>query len=79
MTIDDTTEAKDTSRLDLLIDKIELLIGGSVIDTQDSVFTEKSAIDTFAQNVSRNPIGAHSSVHEQSDFYPVLFFSCEVP
>ena len=31
LTIDDTTQALDTSRWDLLIDKIELLIGGSVI------------------------------------------------
>jgi hypothetical protein len=59
MTIDDTNQAQDTSRWDLLIDKIELLIGGSVIDTQDSIFTEKIAIDTFAQNVSRSALGTH--------------------
>ena len=79
MTIDDTNEAKFTSRWDLLIDKIELLIGGSVIDSQDSIFTEKIAIDTFAQNVSRSANGSHSGVHANSFFYPLRFFMCEGP
>lgn len=79
MTIDDTTQALDTSRWDLIIDKIELLIGGSIIDTQDSVFTEKIAIDTFAQNVSRSAIGTHPGVHSRSYFYPLRFFMCEGP
>ena len=35
LTIDDTTQALDTQRWDLLIDKIELLIGGSIVDTKD--------------------------------------------
>lgn len=77
MTIDDGVEAVDTSRWDLIIDKIELLIGGSVIDTQDSIFTEKIAIDTFAQNVSRSAIGTHPGVHARSFFYPLRFFMCE--
>lgn len=79
MTIDDTTQALDTQRWDLLIDKIELLIGGSVIDTQDSIFTEKIAIDTFAQNVSRSVIGPHGGVSNRSFFYPLRFFFCEGP
>ena len=79
MTIDDTIQALDTQRWDLIIDKIELLIGGSVIDTQDSVFTEKIAIDTFAQNVSRSAIGTHPGVHSRSYFYPLRFFMCEGP
>ena len=79
MTIDDTIQALDTQRWDLIIDKIELLIGGSVIDTQDSVFTEKIAIDTFAQNVSRSAIGTHPGVHARSYFYPLRFFMCEGP
>lgn len=79
MTIDDTNQALDTQRWDLIIDKIELLIGGSVIDTQDSVFTEKIAIDTFAQNVSRSAIGTHPGVHARSYFYPLRFFMCEGP
>ena len=79
MTIDDTNQALDTSRWDLLIDKIELLIGGSVIDTQDSIFTEKIAIDTFAQNVSRSALGTHPGVSARSYFYPLRFFFCEGP
>ena len=79
MTIDDTNQAQDTSRWDLLIDKIELLIGGSVIDTQDSIFTEKIAIDTFAQNVSRSALGTHPGVSARSYFYPLRFFFCEGP
>ena len=59
LTIDDNTQALDIQRWDTLIDKVELLIGGHVIDTQDSVFTEKIAIDTFAQNVSKSAIGTH--------------------
>jgi hypothetical protein len=79
MTIDDTTQARDTSRWDLLIDKIELLIGGSIVDVQDSEFTEKIAIDTFAQNVSRSALGTHAGVHARSYFYPLRFFFCEGP
>jgi hypothetical protein len=79
LTIDDTEEALDTSRWTSIIDKIELLIGGSVIDTQDSIFTEKIAIDTFSQNVSRSAIGTHPGVHARSYFYPLRFFFCEGP
>jgi hypothetical protein len=79
MTIDDKVQALDTSRWDLLIDKIELLIGGSVIDTQDSIFTEKIAIDTFAQNISRSALGTHPGVSARSYFYPLRFFFCEGP
>jgi len=79
ITIDDTTQALDTQRWDLLIDKIDLMIGGSVIDSQDSVFTEKIAIDTFAQNVSRSANGTHPGVSARSYFYPLRFFFCESP
>ena len=79
LTIDDTNQAMDTSRWDLLIDKVELLIGGSVIDSQDSIFTENIAIDTFAQNVSRSAIGTHPGVSARSYFYPLRFFFCEGP
>jgi hypothetical protein len=79
LTIDDTNQAIDTSRWDLLIDKVELLIGGSVIDSQDSNFTENIAIDTFAQNVSRSAIGTHAGVSARSYFYPLRFFFCEGP
>jgi len=79
LTLDDTTQALDSQRWDRIIDKVELLIGGSVIDTQDSVFTEKIAIDTFAQNVSKSANGTHPGVSARSYFYPLRFFFCEGP
>jgi hypothetical protein len=78
-TIDNATQALDSQRWDRIIDKVELLIGGSVIDTQDSVFTENIAIDTFAQNVSKSANGTHPGVSARSYFYPLRFFFCEGP
>ncbi|MBE29206.1 hypothetical protein CL646_03945 [bacterium] len=78
-TLDDTTKALDSQRWGNIIDKVELLIGGSVIDTQDSVFTENIAIDTFAQNVSKSANGTHPGVSARSYFYPLRFFFCEGP
>lgn len=77
LTIDDNTKALDIQRWDTLIDKVELLIGGQVIDTQDAIFTEKIAIDTFATNVSKSANGPHPGVSAQSYFYPFRFFFCE--
>jgi len=61
------------------ISKVELLIGGQVIDTQDAIFTEKIAIDTFATNVSKSANGTHPGVSARSYFYPFRFFFCEGP
>lgn len=62
----------------LLIDKIELLIGGQVIDTQDTVFTEQLAIDLMSQTYSKGPAAAlHSGTGTESEFYPLRFFCCE--
>lgn len=79
LTLDDKTEAKDILYWDQIIDKVELLIGGCIIDTQDAVFTERIAIDTFAQNVTRSSIGTHPGVSARSFFYPLRFFFCEGP
>lgn len=78
-TLDDTTQALDVQRWDTVVDKVELLIGGSVVDTQDAVFTEKIAIDTFAQNISMSALGTHPGVSSRSYFYPLRFFFCEGP
>jgi hypothetical protein len=60
------------------IDKVELLIGGQVVDEQDSVFSERIAIDAFAQNVSKSSNGPHpGSGALLSYFYPLRFFFCE--
>src|SRR5210317_2097040 len=78
-TIHNNTKALDIERWDTLIDKVELLIGGQVIDTQDAVFTEKIAIDTFANNISKSALGTHPGVSARSYFYPLRFFFCEGP
>ena len=60
------------------IDKVELLIGGRVVDLQDSMFSERIAIDAFAQNVSKSSNGPHpGSGGVMSYFYPLRFFFCE--
>ena len=77
LAIDNNVKALDVNRWDNLIDKVELLIGGQVIDTQDSAFTEKIAIDTFATNMSKSAMGTHPGISSRSYFYPFRFFFCE--
>jgi len=61
-----------------LIDKIEFLIGGSVVDTQDSVFTEQIAIDTMSQKFTQcSAASLHNGIETDSNFYPLRFFCCE--
>jgi|TARA_R110000803_G_scaffold38126_3_gene82298 hypothetical protein len=79
LTMDDNSQALDSQRWDNIIEKVELLIGGSVVDTQDSIFTENVAVDTFAQNLSRSAMGTHPGVSARSYFYPLRFFFCEGP
>ncbi len=55
-----------------LITKVELLIGGQVIDDQDSVFSSNIAVDMFAPNLSKSKNGT-----QQTAFYPLRFFFCE--
>lgn len=75
----DGTQSYDTSDWMNIIDSIELLIGGQVIDTQDSIFSEKIAIDTFAQNGTKSAAGPHGGGVMSSYFYPLRFFFCENP
>jgi hypothetical protein len=77
--VDDGTEAVDPSDWTQIIDKVELYIGGHMVDSQDSIFTEKIAIDTFAQNVSKSSNGPHPGINSKSYFYPLRFFFCEGP
>ncbi len=61
-----------------LIDKIEFLIGGQVIDTQDSVFSEQIAIDCLSQRYTQcSAASLHNGLNASSDFYPLRFFCCE--
>jgi hypothetical protein len=76
-TVSDGTQAlkKDWSNI---IDKVELLIGGQIIDTQDFTFTNDLAVDLFAQNLSKSFYGHHySGGISENWFYPLRFFCCE--
>ena len=56
------------------IEKIELLVGGQVIDEQTSEFSENLAPDLFAQNLTKSPLGAHHNGQGSSSyFYPLRF------
>ena len=59
-----------------LITKVELLIGGQVIDEQTSEFSELIAVDTLGNSLSKSCAGSHHAGHGcESYFYP-LRFSC---
>lgn len=61
-----------------LIEKVELLIGGQVVDEQTSQFCEEIAIDTLAQSYSKSSAASlHNGVETDSGFYPLRFFFCE--
>jgi hypothetical protein len=60
-----------------VIDKVELLIGGQVIDTQESAFTSLIAPKVFAQNLSKSRLGGLYEGGTASGFYPLRFFFCE--
>ena len=60
-----------------LVEKAELYIGGQLIDTQTSLFTEACAIDYMANNISKSFYGCHQGLSGQSYFYPFRFFFCE--
>ena len=59
----------------LIIDKIELYIGGQLIDTQTSEFCELIAVDLFAQNLTMSAAGGHhNGAGMLTEFYPLRFF-----
>lgn len=61
-----------------VVNYAELYIGGQLIDTQDSKFTEYLAVDLFAQNLSKSALGSfHGGAGTLSYFYPFRFFFCE--
>lgn len=57
-----------------VIDKIELLIGGQIIDTQDEFFTSSIEPVTGAQTFSSRYIRADDTTNV---FYPLKFFFCK--
>ena len=58
-----------------VIDKVELFIGGQLIDTQYYEYSTKIATDVQASTLSRGTKGSAGS--EYSYFYPLKFFFCE--
>jgi hypothetical protein len=74
LTIDTGTSSEGSFDWTELIHTTELLVGGQVIDTQDSYFTERIAIDALAQNMSKSSNGVHpGSSGVYSYFYPLRF------
>lgn len=70
---DNTNSNKlDSAQWQSAISSVDLLIGGQVIDSQDSKFSENIAVDCLAQNLSRSAIGSHHG-GGTSYFYPLRF------
>ena len=57
------------------ISKVELLIGGQVIDEQTSTFSQYMAPSILAQNLTKSTSGF--AVGTESKFYPLRFSFCE--
>lgn len=57
------------------IAKVEWLVGGQVIDTQESHFSQYIAPTVFAQNTSKSKSGHGEAA--KSRFYPLRFSFCE--
>ena len=61
-----------------VVDHVELLIGGQVVDTQTSEFCEEIAVDTLANTAAKAfPASLHGGLGSDSYFYPLRFFFCE--
>ena len=77
LTINDGTDAQ-TNSFENLISKVEVLIGGQVIDEQDFNFSSRIAVDTLAQNLSKSSdSGIFVGGSNASYFYPLRLFFCE--
>lgn len=73
----DGTQSLDRTNWEQYINKIELLIGGQVIDTQDSFFNQKIAPELFAATFSKSVAGGLYNGTTATNFYPLRFFFCE--
>ena len=73
----DGTQAVQFSPADWVgaISKVELLIGGQVIDEQTSVFSQYIAPSILAQNLTKSTSGFAEAA--ESKFYPLRFSFCE--
>src|SRR5210317_1969873 len=73
----DGTKAVTFSPVDWVsaISKVELLIGGQVIDEQTSTFSQYIAPTVLAQNLTKSTSGFAEAA--ESKFYPLRFSFCE--
>ena len=60
-----------------VISKVELLVGGQVIDEQDSVYSTLIAPTLSATNSSKSVSGQLYDGINDTQFYPLRFFFCE--
>lgn len=74
--VDNGSETQSESWL-TLIDKVELLIGGQVIDTQEREFLTNVAVDTLSTNMSKSANGLFRGRGTSTRFFPLRFFFCE--
>ena len=77
ITANDGTKAVKFSPADWVsaISKVELLIGGQVIDEQTSEFSQYMAPSVLAQNLTKSTSGFAEAA--ESKFYPLRFSFCE--
>jgi hypothetical protein len=60
-----------------MIDKVELLVGGQVIDDQDAFFTNNIAPNLFATGLAKSVAGELYDGSTAAKFYPLRFSFCE--
>ena len=60
-----------------LIDKVELLVGGQVVDEQDSTYSTLIAPTLSATTQSKSQVGDYFGGATNSNFYPLRFAFCE--
>ena len=60
-----------------VVSKVEILIGGQVIDTQDPVFMNGLASYTLANTYAKCSIAANYSPTGNGSWFPLKFFFCE--
>jgi hypothetical protein len=73
----DGTQANTVANWATAISKVELLVGGQVIDEQDSIFNQHIAPELLANSLSKSVAGGIYRGGAAEQFYPLRFFFCE--
>ena len=73
-TADDGEKAVEITDWTAVIESVEIVVGGQIIDRQTSDFSQNVALDMFAKNSSKGALGPGGRA---SMFYPLRFFFCE--